>query len=62
MNKPGDDTTVATVRIVPQKIGVFNSGPPVDPNNDERLVTEFMMPEGKKIVVVVVLLLLLVGY
>lgn len=50
MNKPGDDTTVATVRIVPQKIVSLYSGPPVDPNNDERLVTEFMMPEGKKIV------------
>ena len=50
LNKPGDDTTVATVRIVPQKIVSLYSGPPVDPNNDERLVTEFMMPEGKKIV------------
>lgn len=50
MNKPGDDTTVATVRIVPEKVLSLYSGPPVDPYNDERLVTEFMMPEGKKIV------------
>lgn len=50
MNKPGDDTTVATVRIVPKKAVSLYSGPPVDPQNDERLVTEFMMTEGKKIV------------
>lgn len=50
MNKPGDDTTVATVKIVPKKSVSLYSGPPVDPGSDERLVTEFMMTEGKKIV------------
>lgn len=48
MNKPGDDTTVATVKIVPKKAVSLYSGPPVDPGSDERLVTEFMMTEGKK--------------
>lgn len=50
LNKPGDDTTVATVRIVPKKEVSLYSGPPVNPKNDERLVTDFMIPEGKKIV------------
>lgn len=50
MNKPGDDTTVAAVKIVPQQIVSMYSGPPVNAENDERLVTDFMIPEGKKIV------------
>ncbi|MDO4300299.1 MAG: SpoIIE family protein phosphatase [Clostridia bacterium] len=50
INKPGDDTTVATVRVVPKKVVSLYSGPPVNPKNDARLVTEFMMTEGKKIV------------
>lgn len=50
INKPGDDTTVATVRIVPKKVVSLYSGPPINPKNDARLVTEFMMVEGKKIV------------
>ncbi|MGN1318277.1 MAG: SpoIIE family protein phosphatase [Lachnospirales bacterium] len=50
LNKPGDDTTVATVKIVPKKVVSLYSGPPVNPENDERLVTDFMIPEGKKIV------------
>lgn len=50
INKPGDDTTVAAVKILPKKVVSLYSGPPVDQNVDERLVTEFMMTEGKKIV------------
>lgn len=50
MNKPGDDTTAAVVRIIPKKVVSLYSGPPVDPKSDERLVTDFMIPEGKKIV------------
>lgn len=50
LNKPGDDTTVATAKILTEKVVSLYSGPPVDPQNDERLVTDFMIPEGKKIV------------
>ena len=50
MNKPGDDTTIATVKIVSRKNVCLYSGPPMDKSCDERLVTEFMIPEGKKIV------------
>lgn len=50
MRKPGDDTTVSVIRVVPKKVVSLYSGPPIDPKDDERLVTEFMMVEGKKIV------------
>lgn len=50
MNKPGSDTTIATVKIVSRKNVCLYSGPPMDKSCDERLVTEFMIPEGKKIV------------
>lgn len=49
-NRPGDDTTIATVKIIPQRTVSLYSGPPMNPSNDERLVTDFMIPEGKKIV------------
>ena len=50
MNKPGDDTTVATVKIIPQQEVSLFSGPPQNQADDDRLVTEFMIPMGKKIV------------
>ena len=49
-HKPGDDTTVATVKIIPQKVVSLFSGPPVDPADDVRLVHDFMASEGLKIV------------
>ena len=49
-NRPGDDTTIATVKIIPQRTVSLYSGPPMNPSNDARLVTDFMIPEGKKIV------------
>lgn len=50
MDMPGDDTTIATVRIIPKKEISLYSGPPVDSNDDERLVNDFMSKKGKKIV------------
>lgn len=50
MKRPGDDTTVAAVRIVPRKELSLYSGPPVDEKDDERVVKDFMKPKGKKIV------------
>ncbi len=47
---PGDDTTVATVRIIPeQEVSLF-SGPPKNRADDDRLVVDFMATEGQKIV------------
>ncbi len=50
MRQPGDDTTVATVKVIPQQVVSLFSGPPRLPQDDERVVVDFMAPEGKKIV------------
>ncbi len=50
MDKPGDDTTVASVKITDKMEVSLLSGPPMDKVNDSRYVTDFMQPEGKKIV------------
>ena len=50
MRKPGDDTTVATVKAVPQQIVSMFAGPPRFPQDDERAVVDFMSPEGLKLV------------
>lgn len=50
MYKPGDDTTIAIVKIMEKKEVSLLSGPPMDKANDSRYVVDFMQPEGKKIV------------
>ncbi|HIZ21102.1 MAG TPA: serine/threonine-protein phosphatase [Firmicutes bacterium] len=50
MRQPGDDTTVATIRVIPQQVVSLFSGPPRFKQDDERVVTDFMEPEGLKIV------------
>lgn len=48
--KPGDDTTVVTVKVrKPVQILLF-TGPPLNPSNDSKLVSKFMKGHGKKIV------------
>ncbi|SKC55376.1 SpoIIE family protein phosphatase [Maledivibacter halophilus] len=50
VNKPGDDTTVAAIKIrKPEIINIF-TGPPKDPNKDKYVIEELMRSEGKKIV------------
>jgi len=49
-NKPGDDTTVAAVKIrEPEVIDLF-TGPPEDEKQDAKLVSDFIKNRGKKIV------------
>ncbi len=49
-NKPGDDTTVATVKIRNyQQVSVI-IGPPLDRGMDEYVINKFMGTEGKKVV------------
>lgn len=49
-NKPGDDTTVVTVKIRNyQQVSVI-IGPPVDRDMDEHVINKFMSSDGKKIV------------
>ncbi|WP_352420807.1 SpoIIE family protein phosphatase [Proteiniborus sp.] len=48
--KPGDDTTVVTIKIrKPEVIDLF-TGPPENKENDSQLVYDFMKGDGKKIV------------
>lgn len=48
--RPGDDTTVAVMRVVERKIINIFTGPPKNKEDDERIIREFMREEGKKIV------------
>ncbi len=50
MNEPGDDTTVAMVKVIPQQIVSMLSGPPKLREDDGRMVTDFMSLEGEKVV------------
>lgn len=50
MRQPGDDTTVATVKVVPQQVVSLFSGPPRLKQEDERVVVDFMSEEGLKVV------------
>lgn len=48
--KPGDDTTVITIKVTePKKVNIF-TGPPVDKKDDRRAAEEFMSESGTKIV------------
>jgi hypothetical protein len=49
-NKPGDDTTVVTVKIRrEQRVNVM-IGPPIDKEKDNYVINKFMNEEGKKVV------------
>jgi len=50
IEKPGDDTTVVTMRAIKPKIATLFSGPPVDLMKDQLIVQELMHSQGKKIV------------
>lgn len=48
--KPGDDTTVAVVRVRERQVVNIFTGPPEKKEDDERLMYDFMHSPGKKIV------------
>ena len=50
MQHPGDDTTVATIKVILPKVAMLFSGPPSNPNKDEEVVAKLMHTKGKKIV------------
>ncbi len=50
LGNPGDDTTVATVKIIPLKTVNIFTGPPQNPEFDEIVVNEFLSSDGFKIV------------
>lgn len=50
LDRPGDDTTVATVKIIPLKVVNIFTGPPQNPENDERIIKDFLASDGFKAV------------
>ena len=48
--EPGDDTTVATIKVSHDSKAVLLSGPPIDKNKDKEVVHKMMGSAGKKIV------------
>ena len=50
LGKPGDDTTVAVAHVLqPQRVSMF-SGPPKKPEDDKRIVDDFMTSGGIRVV------------
>lgn len=47
---PGDDATVAVLRVRKNSVANIMAGPPADPKDAERMVKLFLASEGKKIV------------
>ena len=50
MGKPGDDTTVGVLRIRERQLVNLMIGPPVNPEDDEKVMELFFSKEGKTIV------------
>ena len=50
MEKPGDDTTIAALRIRERQLVNLMIGPPVNPEDDEKVMQLFFAKEGKRIV------------
>lgn len=50
LGRPGDDTTIAAVKIIPVKTVNIFTGPPQNPEDDEVIVRDFLSNEGIKIV------------
>lgn len=50
MQKPGDDTTVATIKVIKPRYTTLISGPPKDKNKDKEIVDMLIESKGKRIV------------
>lgn len=48
--RPGDDTTIAVIRVIDRQVVNIFTGPPKSKEDDERLMKDFMQMEGKKVV------------
>lgn len=47
---PGDDTTIAVARVIPNKVLHLFTGPPTSKDKDELLIKDFMDKDSKKII------------
>ncbi len=50
LQKPGDDTTVLSIKIMENKYVTLFTGPPIDPQDDKIIVQRIARSKGKKIV------------
>ncbi|MBU9735503.1 SpoIIE family protein phosphatase [Diplocloster agilis] len=50
LQKPGDDTTVCVTRVIPRRLVSIFTGPPEDPDDDRKLMEQFMSEAGCKVV------------
>ena len=50
LDKPGDDSTDLVIRIAPKSVVNMLSGPPVNKEDDNRMVHDFITSYGKKVV------------
>ena len=50
MSKPGDDSTALVMKIGPRSVVNMLSGPPVNKEDDPKIVREFMKTPGKRLV------------
>lgn len=50
MQLPGDDTTIAVARIIPEKVLNLFTGPPSEKRLDETLLCDFMQEPAKRII------------
>ena len=50
LDKPGDDSTDLIIRISPKSVVNMLSGPPVNKEDDNRMVHDFITSYGKKVV------------
>lgn len=50
VGRPGDDTTVAVTHVIPKRILNLFTGPPLNPEDDNKIVHEFMKGDAKRIV------------
>lgn len=48
--RPGDDTTVAVIRVKKRQIVNIFTGPPVKKEDDEKLISDFMHSPGMKVI------------
>lgn len=50
IERPGDDTTVATIKAIWPKVAVLFSGPPSNQAKDDEVVEKLLHTQGKKII------------